>query len=621
MLQQALGDQYALERELGRGGMGAVFLARDLRLHRSVAIKVLPPELSAHADLRERFLRETRVAASFSHPNIVPVHAIEEREGLLAFVMGFVDGETLGARVRRAGPMTVPDAVRVLQEVAWALSYAHGRGVVHRDVKPDNILLERASGRAMVTDFGIARSVGAAAPGDGLTRVGEVVGTPQFMSPEQASGDVVDGRSDLYSLGVVAFYALSGRLPFDNTSPTALLAMHLTQPPPSLSAIRPDLPGEVIDAVERCLAKHPDDRWASGEALASALDVMRTSAPEIAPAVRVFLQRVGAAATAFLVLAVVAWMVIRDGMGNGESQDWILVATVVFAAMWGLAVQATARVRMLVRQGFRYRDVTAAAVAIRAEEAAARDAIKASDEEMRRRRKRIVIGIASLTWAPLAMWWVTTTMRTPIAGRPGAYSVSIPGALIAFSAAIAFGLGLTLLASDPLKPSPMVVLQSLFWRGPLGRALFAVGAWRMRGASDTSSAFDTGARVTTGGARTVLVTLPKALQRGLRGIEGRLLQIETEIAALGRREEELTAAASEAGIGGTGSDLASLGARRADVARELAGHVTQVRGERERRIVQLESVRLELLRLRAGVGSPDAVHRALDPVSSAAPLL
>jgi serine/threonine-protein kinase len=153
--------------------MGAVYLARDLQLQRLVAIKVLPPELAVRPELRERFLRETRVAAGFSHPNIVAVHAVEEHPHLLAFVMGFVEGETLGQRVRRAGPLGGAEAVRMLQEIAWALSYAHGRGVVHRDIKPDNILIERATGRALVTDFGIARSTTSGATS--LTQVGEVV--------------------------------------------------------------------------------------------------------------------------------------------------------------------------------------------------------------------------------------------------------------------------------------------------------------------------------------------------------------------------------------------------------------------------------------------------------------
>ncbi len=426
-VQAVLGDQYAVERELGRGGMGAVFLAHDARLHRPVAIKVLPPALSSQPDLRERFLRETRVAASFSHPNIVPVHAIEEREGLLAFVMGFVDGETLGARIRRSGPVSVIEAVRLLQEMAWALSYAHGRGVVHRDVKPDNILVERASGRALITDFGIARNAAAANPGQGLTRVGEVVGTPEFMSPEQASGDVIDGRSDLYSLGVVGYYMLSGRLPFEHSSPTTLLAMHLTQQPPPLAGLRPDLPTEIIDAVERCLGKAPDERWASGEELASALDAMRRSAPEVAPAMRVFLQRFGASVFAMLALGFTLFVVVRQYSGSTNSQDWWLVAAVIAAAMWGSGVQAVSRVRMLVRQGFRYRDVESAVGSIRAEDTAARDAIKASTDEMRRRARRIRIAWASLAWAPVAIILVRTSMRHPAPGRPGFFYVTHTG--------------------------------------------------------------------------------------------------------------------------------------------------------------------------------------------------
>ena len=193
--------------------MGAVYLAHELALDRLVAIKVLPPELAVRHELRERFLRESRTTAAFSHPHIVPVHAIVEQPQLLGYVMGYVEGESVTAWVTRTGPLSARDAVRLLREVAWGLSYAHGRGIIHRDVKPDNILIERATGRALVTDFGIARSSAAA----GLTAVGEVVGTPQFMSPEQAAGDTLDGRSDLYSLGVVAWYALTGKPPFEAT--------------------------------------------------------------------------------------------------------------------------------------------------------------------------------------------------------------------------------------------------------------------------------------------------------------------------------------------------------------------------------------------------------------------
>ncbi|HEY9229179.1 MAG TPA: serine/threonine-protein kinase, partial [Gemmatimonadaceae bacterium] len=170
-LASKLGDRYRIERELGRGGMGAVYLARDVRLDRPVALKVLPPEFATQAALRDRFLRETRTAASFSHPNIVPVYAVEEADDILAYAMAFVEGESLAERVRRAGPLSVRDTVRMLQDVGYALAYAHGRGVVHRDIKPDNIMIERATGRALVMDFGIARLISAPMPagGEGLT--------------------------------------------------------------------------------------------------------------------------------------------------------------------------------------------------------------------------------------------------------------------------------------------------------------------------------------------------------------------------------------------------------------------------------------------------------------------
>ena len=195
--------------------------------------------------------------------------------------------------------MSARDAVRLLREVAWGLSYAHGRGIIHRDVKPDNILVERATGRALVTDFGIARSSAA----EGLTAVGEVVGTPQFMSPEQAAGDLLDGRSDLYSLGVVAWYALTGKPPFEATSAGAVMAMHLTQPLPPLGPLRPDLPRVLVDVVERSLAKDPAHRFQTGEELVTALDAMQATQREVPPAIRLFHQRLGVVAIACILPA------------------------------------------------------------------------------------------------------------------------------------------------------------------------------------------------------------------------------------------------------------------------------------------------------------------------------
>ena len=215
-LQAALAGEYSLQRELGRGGMGIVYLARDVQLDRDVAIKVLPMHLARLTSARERFVQEARTAAGLSHPNIVPIHRVGEADGFVFFVMSYVEGETLGDRLRTQGPLPPADAARVMREVAWALAYAHGRGIVHRDIKPDNILLETGTGRAMVTDFGIAHGGGRTS----LTDVGKIMGTAHFMSPEQGANKTLDGRSDIYSLGVVGFLAVSGKLPFEEDSVT-----------------------------------------------------------------------------------------------------------------------------------------------------------------------------------------------------------------------------------------------------------------------------------------------------------------------------------------------------------------------------------------------------------------
>jgi len=267
-LWSALASQYAVERELGRGGMGAVFLARDVRLDRYVAIKILPPHLASEGELRELFLREARTAARLSHPHIVPVFRADEIAGHPFFAMPFIEGENLADRVGARGPLAPADAVRCLREVAWALAYAHARGVVHRDVKPENIMIERGSGRSIVTDFGIARvEFGPVLAQDAL-----VMGTASYMSPEQIDGERLDGRSDLYSLGVVGFHALSGTLPFTGGSVTALLDAHKRQPAPPLTAAAPHVPAPIATVIDRCLAKERGARYPTGEALADALE-------------------------------------------------------------------------------------------------------------------------------------------------------------------------------------------------------------------------------------------------------------------------------------------------------------------------------------------------------------
>jgi Serine/threonine protein kinase len=271
LAERALTTHYELDRELGRGGMGIVYRATDRRLKRVVAIKLLPPELGFRGDIRSRFLREAQTAAQLSHPNIVPIYSVDEREGLVYFVMACVDGPTLALREHDEGQLPVEMTRRLLHEVADALAYAHARGVVHRDIKPDNILIDRESGRAMVTDFGIARAVQGGADSR-LTATGVAIGTPAYMSPEQAAGDrEIDGRSDLYSLGIVGYQMLAGRLPFEAMSTPSMLMKHIMEQPPLVTDFRPDVPPDLAVAVMKLLEKEPENRFASASELSGVL--------------------------------------------------------------------------------------------------------------------------------------------------------------------------------------------------------------------------------------------------------------------------------------------------------------------------------------------------------------
>ncbi len=265
----AFGEQYLIEQEVGRGGMAVVYAAEDVRLQRRVALKVLPPDLAFRSDVRERFTREAQTAARLNHPNIVPIYAVHEQSGVVCFAMALVTGESVAAWVARETHPSFEAVANVLEQVADALAYAHASGVVHRDIKPDNILLDRESGRAMVTDFGIAR---AAETGTRLTQTGIAVGTPAFMSPEQATGEKeVDGRSDVYSLGVVGYLMVAGRLPFVATSTPAMLLAHVGEAPAPIWSSRPDVPRVLVEILEKCLAKKPADRFGSAMTLRDAL--------------------------------------------------------------------------------------------------------------------------------------------------------------------------------------------------------------------------------------------------------------------------------------------------------------------------------------------------------------
>jgi TolB-like protein len=332
-LKAALGDRYLVERELGHGGMAVVFLAEDLKHHRRVAIKVLKPELSAVLG-GERFLREIGIAAALQHPHVLPLYDSGQADGLLYYVMPYAEGESLRQRLARERQLPLETALQITREVGSALQYAHEHGIVHRDIKPENIML--SGGQAVVADFGIARALTAAGAEQQLTLTGIVVGTPQYMSPEQAAGAAVDGRSDQYSLACTLYEMLIGEPPFTGPSPQAVIARHSMEPVPSLRVVRQSVPPAVEIAVRQAMAKVAADRFPSiqhfldGLRAPDAVSVPTVVSPPprtgpVSNARRRVLNGVGVA----LLLAVAAWNLIGRGRPPGGPTSRAITAVAV----------------------------------------------------------------------------------------------------------------------------------------------------------------------------------------------------------------------------------------------------------------------------------------------------
>jgi eukaryotic-like serine/threonine-protein kinase len=585
--------------------MGIVFLARDVALDRLVAIKLLPPSMAAQPSLRERFLREARTAAKLSHPNIIPIYAVEQLGDLVFFVMAFVDGETLGQRLRTRGALPARDVTRLLQEVAWALAYAHLRGIVHRDIKPDNILIESATGRALVSDFGIARATDTS----GGTQIGEVLGTAQYMSPEQACGETVDGRSDLYSLGVVGFYAVSGRLPFDAPDIPALLAQHITKPAAPVARVQPAVPKKLAEVIDRCLLKDPAQRFQTGEQLAEALAQETAVTRETPAPVRVWLTA-GTAARGVLV----AWTVLI-GIGTlVEVIQWLLgnealsetLENVAFLVVpWGLyGTYRAIHTRRLMAAGYGYEDLR---LALR--------------QHLEQRREELAF---EYDRDPSLLGRIIRYVAfggVALVGISLAYALTVPlpdpetwGFLLAAGAMAAVGgagLGMLIPGRRLSARDRLLEWRNRLMDSRLGRWLFRVSTLGLRRGSPAVNANRPTAVAIGLAGEALFEALPKETRRRLKELPAVLRRLEADAAAYRARVDELTAMLAGP-LDMTGSQ--SLQADGGAAAGVVAEHQAKLRAELESQrdaaarrmaaaVAALENLRLDLLRLKAGLGT------------------
>jgi eukaryotic-like serine/threonine-protein kinase len=592
-LQAALAGEYSLQREIGRGGMGIVYLARDVQLDRDVAIKVLPTHLAQISASRERFLREARTAAGLSHPHIVPIHRVGEAGGFVFFVMTFVDGETLGDRLRTRGPLPHAEAARVLREVAWALAYAHGRGIVHRDVKPDNILLEGATGRALVTDFGIAHG-GSDAESAGDS--GMIMGTAHFMSPEQAANEPVDARSDLYSLGVVGYLTVSGKLPFEAPNVHALIVRQATEAPSSVASASPGLPSTLAAVIDRCLERDPARRFIDGEAMAAALAPSTEARPALPPMLRAWLCARNPLIVPYLgwssvfgaltLANFIAWVTGNRPAGFGDIPLLAGIASLPLLPIIGFHLNQARRQFLA---GHTLADLRAALDIARRERQETESLTRERDESAARKLLRV----ATLS----AGGWLAVTFGLLLSGvihenRPGPqiFGISVDVLLIFAPVLTTMLLGAISNALDvqfiptAIRDRWQTGLRDRLWNSKIGKWV----AQRL-GAPEQSRAVGGGVFRATEVALGVAVSelfaaLPSAFRENLGELPDTVAALEANAAAA-RAELDIVAALAPSGS----TDAAGLERRRSAATAHLSASVAA-----------LEGIRLDLLRLHAG---------------------
>jgi len=588
--QGAVAGRYSLERELGRGGMGVVYLAREVRLDRPVAIKLLPPSKASDPKLRERFLREARTAAKLSHPNVIPIHAVEEIGGFVFFAMAYIEGETLTERVRRRGPLAPSEASRVLRDVAWALAYAHGQGVIHRDVKPDNILLEN-SGRVLVADFGIASVVA----GAGALSTGEVVGTPEFMSPEQALGEAVDARSDLYSLGVVGYFACSGTLPFEAEKATDVLAKQVTEPAPPLADAAPLVPRRLAQAIDRCLAKEPADRPDGPAALAEQLSHALEQRRELPVALRAFVKhdaRLDGSGVLLWPFVMLVATPIAGALTQSVAVGFMTLISGYTLVPLGVLIN---RARKLLNAGFGHSDI---GVAFKA--------------EIDRSREERAYGLGhggGPSWFERVLRWIGgigtgTAMVTLAIMNSLPFGEYMLMTAFAWTLTIGVGSGMGALIMLQRRRDVDAEFWGRAWTGRFGRWLFGVARLFTSAKALPASLTHRPTELALGmAAEQLYETLPKATRQQLRDLPDVVHRLEADAQQMRARLEELQEALSGVEHRGGPSSEPAIAARHDRIVTDLSAERDLVQQRLKDAVAALETIRLNLLRLHAGTGS------------------
>jgi serine/threonine-protein kinase len=609
-LQAALAGEYSLDREIGRGGMGIVYLAREVRLARPVAIKVLPPNLATRSELRDAFLGEAQVAARLNHPNIVPVHAAGERGGFAYIVMAYVEGMTLGERIRTRGPMLPGQAARMLRDVAWALAYAHAAGIVHRDVTAENILLDSGTERAIVMDFGIASAMQTAAVGDD----GRVMGNAHYVSPEQAVGEPMDARSDLYSLGVCGFFALTGRLPFDADTPEKIVAQHLTTSALPVCAIATSVPSRLGQAVDKCLAKDPLNRYRTAEAFAEAIDLAFEHAKEIPAALRVWISQ-GEKEEGPRAITMLFGLLVGGVLSTVNGNPWLLPLSA--AGFGGVSVAPIViRLRRILRDGYRVEDLP---VALREHELL-------RSEELAYERRNSFSVLQPALWIMFAgsmgslafLSWVNNS------------SSIITGAAIGYGKMIAASTAFAILSTVGLAGSflrtrlaaPIAALRISFWNGRWAARLANVASVGLEAVDRQSLRMPLLTEVALGRATDHLFqALPKAARRELAELPAIVRQLEHDAtrlrASVSELDEQLSVFARSdmrprLGAASHVAGLEQYAEHREETERELRSARSVASQRLAATVAALENIRLDLLRLQMGSTGIESVTASLE---------